>query len=148
MNLPPPRRPVPPRPRRSVTQRSEDDRLNNTVSVNAMRGHIDELLAPYTREDLDDGMQIRWLKRVDRARVIRDLDGVVLEIQIAPVCSAISYAVALHELGHICGRYQNSPNSMTRERWAWQWARSNARKWTPRRERCAVQSLARIKTGG
>jgi len=37
---------------------------------------------------------------------------------------------------------------MTRERWAWQWARSNALKWTPRMERCAVQSLARIKTGG
>jgi hypothetical protein len=64
------------------------------------------------------------------------------EVMIPPVRSAISYAVALHEIGHLLGRYQQSKSTMVRERWAWQWARKNARLWTSGMEQRAKDSLA------
>lgn len=64
------------------------------------------------------------------------------EIQIAPIKSALSYATALHEVGHLEGRHQNSKRVMVRERWAWQWARANALVWTPAMERQAQEGLA------
>ncbi len=64
------------------------------------------------------------------------------EICIAPVRSAISYATALHEIGHVLGRHQRSFDVMVRERWAWNWARANALIWTPAMEQCARHSLA------
>ena len=102
------------------------------VSVEAMRNHIEQLLAPY---------RIVWLKRAGRARVLRDDDGTVIEVQIPPVRSAITFATALHEIGHILGQYQNSRSVMVRERWAWKWARTNALVWTPAMERHAIDSL-------
>ena len=39
------------------------------------------------------------------------------EIWIRPVRSPLSYATALHEIGHILGHYQRSHNELTRERW-------------------------------
>jgi hypothetical protein len=65
------------------------------------------------------------------------------EIGIAPVRSTISYAIALHELGHILGRHQQSENLMVRERWAWIWARAHALRWTAAMDRCAAGSLDR-----
>ena len=61
---------------------------------------------------------------------------------IPPVRSANSYAVALHEIGHVLGRYQQSKSTMVREKWAWQWARENARVWTSGMEQFAKGSLA------
>ena len=61
---------------------------------------------------------------------------------IPPVRSANSYAVALHEIGHLLGRYQQSKSTMVREKWAWQWARENARVWTSGMEQFAKGSLA------
>jgi hypothetical protein len=52
-----------------------------------------------------------------------------------------TYSVALHEIGHILGRYQQSSCSMVRERWAWQWAKRNALIWTPRMALLAADSL-------
>src|SRR5262245_6671078 len=66
------------------------------------------------------------------------------EIFISPIRSEISYATALHELGHIFGRHQHSRSEMVRERWAWKWARANALVWTPRMERDARKAMELI----
>jgi hypothetical protein len=63
------------------------------------------------------------------------------EIQIQPITTLIRYATALHELGHILGRYQDHPNEVVSERWAWEWARCNALWWTPAMERYAERAL-------
>src|SRR5258708_39773715 len=59
----------------------------------------------------------------------------------APIKSGISYATALHEVGHILGRHQHSNSTMVRERWAWHWARVNALIWTPAMEQSARKAL-------
>jgi hypothetical protein len=111
-------------------------------AVAVMRRHIDELLVPYMRQDIDDALQVHFLPSTRGACVIRNLDGTVLEIRLPRIRSVISYAVALHEIGHIRGRYQRSRNVMVRERWAWQWARENAPSWSPAMERVAAKSLS------
>ena len=40
------------------------------------------------------------------------------------------------------GRHQQSRAVLTRERWAWQWARENALIWTDAMERVAIKALA------
>jgi hypothetical protein len=52
-------------------------------------------------------------------------------INIRPVKSAVTYAVALHEIGHVLGKWQSRPR-LESEAGAWLWARENARCWTPR----------------
>jgi hypothetical protein len=69
----------------------------------------------------------------------------LLEVVIPPVKSAISYATALHEIGHILGRHQQSAVTMARERWAWRWAQKNALVWKPAMERNRLASLARYR---
>jgi hypothetical protein len=64
------------------------------------------------------------------------------EIRTPPVRSAVTYAVALHEIGHILGRHQCSRKAMVCERWAWRWARENAIAWTPQMEQLTAQALA------
>ena len=68
-----------------------------------------------------------WCCRPSQAWAAREIE----EVYIPPVKSVISYATALHEIGHILGRFQRSGNSVIRERWAWQWAKRNALIWTP-----------------
>jgi hypothetical protein len=63
------------------------------------------------------------------------------EVCIPHIKSPIAYATALHEIGHILGRHQQSKDSMVRERWAWQWAKRNALIWTPVMDQHAVTSL-------
>lgn len=100
------------------------------ITVEAMRSHIDQLV---------DAHQIvrQTCTRSTKSNAIRSAE----EIIIAPIRSAITYAVALHEIGHIKGRHQTSPFVIVRERWAWNWARSNAMGWTPRMEKNALQSM-------
>lgn len=81
---------------------------------------------------------VYWVKRPSQAHALREIE----EIHIAPIKSTISYATALHEIGHILGRHQLSKHVLVRERWAWEWARTNARCWTPAMERCAISSLS------
>lgn len=50
-------------------------------------------------------------------------------IKIRPVKSAVTYAVGLHEIGHILGARQNS-TCLDREVGAWEWAREHAIEWT------------------
>jgi hypothetical protein len=64
------------------------------------------------------------------------------EVRIPHVKSAISYAVCLHEFGHIFGHHQGSHRLMVREHGTWRWARLNALDWTPAMEREAVKALA------
>jgi len=63
------------------------------------------------------------------------------EIKIPRIKSEISYAVGLHEIGHVLGQHQTSKRVLVRERWAWRWARKNALIWTGRMERHARSSL-------
>jgi hypothetical protein len=74
---------------------------------------------------------VKWCRRTSQAHAI----NVAEEITIAPVRSAISYATALHEIGHILGRHQRGRRVMIKEDWAWRWAKANALMWTPRMER-------------
>jgi hypothetical protein len=49
-------------------------------------------------------------------------------IAIRPVKTAITYAVALHELGHVLGK--SAAHRLDREANAWKWAKENAIEWT------------------
>jgi hypothetical protein len=51
-------------------------------------------------------------------------------ISIPPVKTQVTYAVALHEIGHVLGK--NAKRKLDREALAWQWAKANAQIWTPR----------------
>jgi hypothetical protein len=84
------------------------------------------------------GIAVYWVKRPSQAHALHEAE----QIHIAPIKSAISYATALHEIGHVLGRHQRSKHVLVRERWAWEWARRNARCWTPAMERCAISSLS------
>lgn len=57
------------------------------------------------------------------------------------VYDGVSYATALHESGHILGRYQLSEVILVRERWAWKWAARNALEWTSAMQRNSVWCL-------
>jgi len=71
---------------------------------------------------------------MDRREVLQQ--GVSLreadEIRTPPIRTAISCAVALHELGHMLGRHQRSRRIIVRERRAWTWRGRIALRWTPR----------------
>src|SRR5262249_12330211 len=62
-------------------------------------------------------------------------------IRIAPIRSAISYATALHEIGHILGPLQWA-GVLKREEGAWRWAERNALIWTEAMERDRQRSMA------
>lgn len=101
-----------------------------TVSLSDMREHVRVLCERHE-------IACYEVKRPNQAYAIREGD----EIGIALIRSAITYATALHEIGHHQGPHQNSRSVMVRERWAWQWARSNALIWTPAMERSAQKAL-------
>jgi hypothetical protein len=66
----------------------------------------------------------------------------IWEVQILPIKRALSYATALHEIGHLLGHHRHSRRVMVRERDAWRWARKNAIQWTTAMERHAQDCLA------
>jgi hypothetical protein len=80
------------------------------------------------------GIEITFAEKPSASRLRR-------EIWIRSVTSPRNYATALHEIGHIIGRYQLSGNVLTRERWAWDWARRNAIRWTPAMQRHAERCI-------
>ena len=106
------------------------------LGIEAMRRHVEDLVASLSCAD--DYIEVRWIDRPMRAKASRD-GG---EIIVPHIRSAISYATALHEVGHFLGRHQQSRNDLVRERWAWDWARRNALVWTPIMEQSAQPSLA------
>lgn len=62
-------------------------------------------------------------------------------VKIRPVKSAATYAVALHEVGHILGPWQ-SQTRLCSEAGAWIWAREHALVWTPTMEQKQRACLA------
>lgn len=92
--------------------------------IAAMAGHIESLCAWH-------GIDIRWHD-----------SGLASPraIYIRPVRSAVTYAVALHEIGHILGPWQNQ-GTMLGEAGAWIWARRNAIQWSPALERTMIRYL-------
>ena len=75
---------------------------NAAISVEEMRAHIERLVAQY-----DIFHDTRWVKRTYDAYAVRERDGAGYdEIQTPPIKGEITYAMALHEIGHIRGRYQ------------------------------------------
>lgn len=61
-------------------------------------------------------------------------------IAIRPVKTAITYAVALHEIGHILGPRQ-SGTRLDKEVGAWEWAQANALEWTDAMEKTRSRLL-------
>jgi hypothetical protein len=96
-----------------------------------MRGHLERLCHEHQIACYIDR------KRLSASYSLRECD----EIRIAPIRGPLSYATALHEVGHMLGQYQQSLSVMVRERWAWHWARKNALFWTPAMERSATSAL-------
>jgi len=62
-------------------------------------------------------------------------------IHIPPVRSSASYAIALHEIGHVLGPHQRTSVVLTAERGAWRWARRNALVWNDTMDRVMRRCL-------
>ena len=99
------------------------------VSKFDMRRHVRELCAAYSI-----GIQIRNYPRATASAQWR-------MIWIPEVRSEVTYAKALHEIGHVvCGHvFDTNVNILTREGEAWEWARDNAIIWTPRMDEKACK---------
>jgi len=115
--------------------------LKQAIGVEDMRRHVAQLTSGFPP---DADVRISRVRELHQANVLKDDYGNVLELWLPPVRSEVSYAVALHEIGHIKGRYQKSVDMLVREQAAWQWARDNALVWTPQMERRAAEALAWI----
>ncbi len=61
-------------------------------------------------------------------------------IQIRPTKNTGFYVSALHEIGHILGERQDA-SMLTKELYAWIWARKNALVWTDTAERIMRQAM-------
>ena len=105
---------------------------------------VGEMVAHVTTLCESHGVDMRCCQRSTQSFALREF----AEITIAPVKSAISYATALHEIGHILGPNQGSSCSLVRERGAWKWAEQNALIWTPRMQRHLDLSLQWYANGG
>lgn len=55
-------------------------------------------------------------------------EDIVRHIRTPPVKSDTSYAIALHELGHLLGKWQTR-SEIIAETGAWLWAENNALRW-------------------
>jgi hypothetical protein len=100
------------------------------IGVDAMGAHIEELCE---QNEID----IDFIQRPGRARAAAALQL----IRIAPIRSAISYATALHEIGHVVGPLQWA-GVLKREEGAWRWAERNALVWTDWIEQHRQSSMA------
>lgn len=61
-------------------------------------------------------------------------------IKIRPVRSDKTYAIGLHEIGHVLGPWQSMP-SLFCEAGAWRWACENAQQWTPMMRVTMIEGL-------
>ena len=98
-----------------------------THTIDDLRAHV---MAFVTDNDLD----ITWTKRMARG----SMEGGFIETPV--IKSTLSYATAMHELGHVLGSGQTGA-LMRAERGAWSWAKKNALVWTPAMSRQADRCL-------
>lgn len=89
----------------------------NKMTAREMADHIEQIAA-------ENGIVI-FYKEGLKARAWRKLR----RIRIRPVKTASTYAVALHEIGHVLGRRQ-SQTRLYAEIGAWEWAKNNAGFWS------------------
>ena len=111
---------------RSVRNRVKGEAMT-IVSVAAMAAHI---------EDLCETFEIAVGSHASGGRAWRKTKV----IKIRPVKSAVTYAVALHEIGHVVGTMQ-SGTRLIKETGAWLWARGAALCWTPVMHEAMVKRL-------
>lgn len=90
--------------------------------------HIDALLAEH-------GIKCDWREKT-AARSWRRTRRVRLQ----PVKSAVTYATALHEIGHVVGRQVG--RRLDREAQAWRWAEAAAIEWTEPMIRSAARCIS------
>jgi len=62
-------------------------------------------------------------------------------VYVRPVRSEVTYAEALHEIGHLLGAWQDA-GIIVAECGAWLWAMRNALEWTPAMDRAMARWLA------
>lgn len=110
-------------------------RRKKVCDVAEMRAHVTALLASLDRPD--DALIVHWVKRTDQAKARLAHN----EIWPPVVRSKITYATALHEIGHMLGRHRWSRYILTRERDAWRWAKAHALIWTSAMELARVKAL-------
>jgi len=79
--------------------------------------HVDNLTSSH-------GISVEWKEGYFRGRAWRKQR----KIKIAPVKTAVTYAIALHEIGHVVGR--QSGRRIDLEVQAWEWAEENSLEWT------------------
>lgn len=89
--------------------------------------HIEILLAQHE-------ITVDWRERTN-ARSWRNIRKVRLE----RVRGASSYAIALHEIGHVVG--PQGGRRLEKEAQAWRWAQENAIEWTEGMERLAARCI-------
>ena len=96
----------------------------------------DHVLSLCERHDI----RLFWCSRA-RYAVAIVTNVIVPRIFVPPIRSISSYAVAMHEIGHVVGRHGQSKNKLVRERWAWKWAKDNALVWSELADRFAKEAF-------
>jgi hypothetical protein len=86
----------------------------------------------------DDG--IEWVSKVFMPTANHETGT----LRLHPIKSEATYAVALHEIGHL--RQGFGEDVLLDERRAWDWARDNALIWTPTMEREAERGMGSYET--
>jgi hypothetical protein len=106
------------------------------IKVSQMREHVERIIS-------DHGIVFQPTKYIRQSRCLPWSGGARPVVQFPPVRSHLTYATALHELGHVLGWGVNYPDDLVRERDAWFWARLDAIVWTTAMERFAAACLRR-----
>jgi hypothetical protein len=92
-----------------------------------LQAHIEQLAA-------DNGVTVDW-RDITNARAWRKSK----RVRIQPIKSVVTYAVALHELGHVVGVQRGV--RIDKETQAWEWAKANALVWNKRMKQTASKLL-------
>ena len=92
--------------------------MSRLLTVADLDAHVEQLCAQHCIERLDGGRRAIAFRRGPRG-------GRTRGIRIPPVKSHVTYAVALHEIGHLVGPGR-SGTRLEKEAAAWRWALENA----------------------
>lgn len=100
------------------------------MNCNKLKAHVHQLCRK-------NKIRIRYAKKLKRqGHANFDLR----EIEIRPVLSHTTYAIAIHEIGHLLNRSQSRP-ILEQEALAWLWAKKHALCWSPTMERVMRRGL-------